>query len=222
MKQHVNLIIATPGHSLMGDYVRSLLDTMATLSSMGISAMWTNSYSSHVADAREITISGTYSNSLTESRPLEGRFTYDKIMWIDSDIAWKPEDVVKLYKSDKDIIVGAYLLSDGNAAVHERHLGPGYKYEEVLSMFEPVKIWAAGMGFMCVKQGVFESLSRPWFQSVETKVNFDGKEHTFNIIGEDMSFCQRASNAGFEIWFDPTVRVTHHKTYKLTWEGLKP
>jgi hypothetical protein len=33
-------------------------------------------------------------------------------MWIDSDIAWEPEDVIKLYNSDKDVISGGiyYLL----------------------------------------------------------------------------------------------------------------
>lgn len=222
MQQHINILIATPGHSLMAPYVRSLLETIEVLGSKGISATWLNAYASHVADARETTLSGSFVNSLSESRPLNGQVTYDKIMWIDSDIAWKAEDVIKLYESDKDIVTGAYLLGDGSVTVHPTTLRQGYTYQEVLSMFEPVKVWAAGMGFMCVKSGVFESLSRPWFQSTEATVNFEDKEYTFNIIGEDMSFCERATKAGFEIWFDPTVRVTHHKTMKLTWEGIKP
>lgn len=222
MKQHLNLLIATPGHSLMGSYVRSLLETIAVLAEKGISSTWLNAYASHVADAREVTISGTLVNSLENSSPLEGQVTYDKIIWIDSDIAWKPEDVLKLYESDKDIVTGAYLLADGSVTVHPERLRSGYKMEDVLGMFEPVKVWAAGMGFMCVKSGVFESLSRPWFQSAPTTINLDGKEYNFNIIGEDMSFCERATKAGFEIWFDPTVRVTHHKMMKLTWEGLRP
>jgi hypothetical protein len=222
MKQHVNLLIATPGHSLMGSYVRSLLDTLSVLGEKGISATWLNGYASHVADAREITLSGTYSNSLENSQPLSGEITYDKIMWIDSDIAWKPEDVLKLYESDKDIISGAYLLSDATVTAHPNYLKPGYKYDEVVGMFEPVKIWAAGMGFMCVKKGVFESIARPWFQSAPASVTIENKEYKFNVIGEDMSFCEHATKAGFEIWFDPTVRVTHHKTMKLTWEGIQP
>lgn len=221
-KPHINLILATPGHSLMGSYVRSLLDTITFLSQKGISATWVNGYASHVADAREVTLSNTPQNSLEESRPLNGEVTYDKIMWIDSDIAWKPEDVLKLYESDKDIITGAYLLANGQSTSHPTKLGQALTYQEIVNMFEPTKLWAAGMGFMCVKQGVFESLSRPWFQSAPVEVSVDDKTYKFNIIGEDMSFCERAANAGFETWLDPTVRVTHHKTMKLTWEGIQP
>ena len=89
-------------------------------------------------------------------------------------------------------------------------------------MTEPMKVGAIGFGFVCIKSGVFESLTRPWFQSAITTIEVDGKDYTFPIIGEDISFCERARKNGYDIWFDPTVRVTHHKTMKLTWEGIKP
>jgi GT2 family glycosyltransferase len=40
-------------------------------------------------------------------------------------------------------------------------------------------------------------------------------------MGEDISWCKRVTDLGFNIWFDPRVKVTHHKTMKLTWEGIK-
>ena len=89
-------------------------------------------------------------------------------------------------------------------------------------MNEPVKVFGAGMGFMAVKSGVFESLSRPWFQSPTVTTNRDGKDFSFPLMGEDLSFCYRANEAGFEVWFDPTIRVQHHKMMKLTWGGIKP
>lgn len=222
--KHVNVIICTPGHSLTAPYVKSIFPMLNELNNRGISWAFSNEYSSHVADAREITLSGSFQNSYNEQRPFNGTVTYDKLMWIDSDIAWKPEDFIKLYESDKDIITGAYLLATGEATVYPKMLSPGYSYEQILVMTELTQIECAGFGFLCVKQGVFESLSRPWFQSVwyTTKDPETGREVTFPLMGEDISWCQRVRNAGYEIWFDPTVRVTHHKTMKLTWEGIRP
>jgi hypothetical protein len=219
---HANLVICTPGHSLINSYVLSLLKLASALNDAKISFTWANDYSSHVADAREVTLSGTRDNSFFETKPFEGRLTYDKIMWIDSDIAFTPEDVLKLYRSDKDIITGAYLLAHGEVTAYKKREGEPYNYEEVKEMTDLVQIASAGMGFMCVKNGVFESLSRPWFQTAFHTVQINDKDYTYPITGEDTSFCHRALDAGFEIWFDPTVRVTHHKTMKLTWEGIKP
>ncbi len=222
--QHVNLIIATPGHSMMTSYVKSLLATAEALSAEGITWLFTSEYSSHVGDAREVTLNGSMNNSVTETRPLQGQFTYDKIMWIDSDIAWNPEDVVKLYKSDKDVVSGAYLLANGEVTAYKKMLGPGYTHQDILEMTEPSEIDGAGFGFICVKQGVFESLSRPWFQSawITKKDEETGKEFTFPIMGEDISWCYRVKQNGYQIWLDPTVRVQHHKMMKLTWDGPRP
>lgn len=221
-KPHVNLIIATPGHSLMSTYVRSLLATTQMLSSKGITWAWSSEYSSHVADAREMTLNGDNQNDPAEQRPFKGNVTYDKILWIDSDIAFTPEDVLKLYESDYDVVSGAYLLANGEAVVYKELFGPGYTYDEVLKMEEPVEVFGAGFGFIMVKQGIFEKLTRPWFQStLGTSVAKDGVEFTFPIMGEDLSWCKRVGDLGFKIWFDPTVRLTHHKTMKLTWEGIK-
>jgi hypothetical protein len=217
--QKVNVIVATPGYSVMSSYVKSLLSLSAAFAEKQISWMWFSEYSSHVADAREMTINGDNINSLDQKKPFKGKIEYDKILWIDSDIQFTPQDAIKLLDSDKDIISGAYLLPFGEVTAYPKLLKPGYTYEEVLRMTEPVKIAGCGFGFLAVKSGVFESLSRPWFQSaiVEQEDGF-----RFPMMGEDLSWCKRVTDLGYEIWLDPTVRVTHHKTMKLTWEGIKP
>lgn len=220
---HVNLIIASPGHSMMSSYVKSLLALTQTLNQKGITWAWSSEYSSHVGDAREMTMNGDNQNDPSEQRPFKGQISYDKIMWIDSDIAFTPEDVLKLYYSDYDVVTGAYLLSSGEVVVYDELFGPGHNFEEVLKMTEPKKVFGAGFGFIMVKQGIFEKLTRPWFQSpMASKTMASGETFTFPILGEDLSWCKRVNDLGFEIWFDPTVRVTHHKMMKLTWEGIKP
>ena len=216
---HVNVIIATPGHSLMSSYVRSLVELIYRFANEGISWAWSSEYSSHVADAREMTLNGDNQNDIHERRPFKGNLTYDKIIWIDSDISFKSDDVMKLLKSDKDIVSGAYMLGSGEVTAYPEFLKPGYSVQEVLKMEEPVKVEGVGFGFLAVKQGVFESLTRPWFQSAMTTTH-DGV--AFPVMGEDLSWCLRVREAGYEIWFDPTIRVTHQKMMKLTWEGIKP
>jgi hypothetical protein len=219
---HVNIAILTPGHSLMGSYVESLLATGIALNNAGLSWTFCNQYASHVADAREMTLSGTPNNNLLDSRPFQGQLTYDKLMWIDSDISWKPEDVLKLYHSDKDVTSGAYLLPNGVVTAYPKQFGPGFTYDEVIKMTEPSQVDGIGFGFVCVKPGIFENLSRPWFQSVERPLTIDGVERIIPIIGEDLSWCARVKDLGYEIWLDPSVKVTHHKMMKLTWEGIQP
>lgn len=215
---HVNIVFATPGHSLLSDYVKSLLPTIQTLNQLGISWGFSNEYSSHVGDAREITLNGGKVNNILDSRPFGGT-SYDKIMWIDSDIYWKPEDVLKLYNSDKDIIAGTYRIANGDITVYNELFGPAIKPEELDKHKEPFKVFGAGMGFMCIKSGIFEKMKRPWFQQEIGSATMNGELIEFPLIGEDLSLCKRIADMGFEIWVDPTVRVGHHKMVRLDWNN---
>jgi GT2 family glycosyltransferase len=221
MNNQVDVVILTPGHSMTAPYVKSLLATGEMFRQKGITWAWSSEYSSHVGDAREITLSGTRTNNPFNNLPFEGNLKYKKLMWIDSDISWEPEDVLKLYESDKDIVSGVYLFENGTTSSFKKFLGDFYNYSEVLEMKEPIEIEGCGFGFLCITSGIFESMSRPWFQSINTTVRFDEKEMTFPIMGEDVSWCARAIELGYKIWMDPSVLVNHHKTIKLTWEGLK-
>lgn len=222
MAAKVDLIIATPGNGVTTGYLQSLLATAAKLSELGISWTFSQQYSSHVADAREITINGSRENDPKDQRVLRGEVEYKKILWIDSDITFTPEDVIKAYESPYDIVSGAYLLATGEVVAYREMLKPAMKFDEVKEMTEPIQIAGAGMGFMAVKAGVFESLSRPWFQSPLITIKYNGEDMTFPIMGEDLSFCHRAKGAGFEIWLDPSIKLIHQKTMQLTWNGIMP
>lgn len=222
MTGHADVLIATPGHSLMGSYVMSLLATTQHLNAEGISWAWLNRYASHVADAREITLANSTLNNIKETRPMYGALTYKKIIWIDSDIAWTPDDFMRLYESDLDIVSGAYMLETGEVTAYPNRLGPGMNARDIVNMTEPIKVHGVGFGFLAVKTGIFEQLSRPWFQSVPvTMTGDDGQEYTFPIMGEDISWCERVGRLGYEIWLDPTVMVTHHKMIRLDWEHVR-
>jgi hypothetical protein len=206
----------------MSDYIKSLLSFMQALSVKGITFAFTNGYASHVGDAREVTLSGSNENEIFNNYPLRGNVTYDKILWIDSDIAFDAEQALKLYESTEDIVTGVYLFADGGTSAYPTLGKPSFTYEQVKDLKELTEIEGCGFGFICVKQGVFEELSRPWFQQVMGSVDIEGKSIDFPIMGEDLSWCKRVRDLGYKIYLDPAVKVTHHKTVKLTWEGIRP
>lgn len=221
-KPHFNVVIATPGNGFTPGYMRSILRTTSALTSEGLSWNFVNQGGSLVAMARESTVGGQDTNNPLMDKPWSGDFTYDKIMWIDSDIEWSPQDFFRLYKSDKDIISGCYLMEDRHIPIYNQPRGGMMPEDMLLQKKEPFKIAGAGFGFLAVKYGVFEKMPRPWFGPVaipNTDENKD-KEPEFILIGEDLSWCTKAINCGFDIWVDPLVRVTHQKTFQLYWRDV--
>jgi hypothetical protein len=217
-KPHFNVVFATPGNSFTPGYLRSLLLSTNALNQEGLSWNWLNQGGSLVSMARESTIGGYDTNNIEMTQPCSGDFTYDMIMWIDSDISWMPVDLFALYNSDKNIISGCYLMEDRHIPIYRQPRG-GMMPEQMLDEYKkPFKVAGAGFGFIAVKSGVFENMPRPWFGPVAVP-NIDEKtgERTedFILVGEDLSWCTKAINNGFDIWVDPNVRVVHQKTFPL-------
>lgn len=205
--KHYNVLIATPGKNVEIAYLKSLLDTLEILQQENISYKFINQYSSQVASAREGTAMNDQFLDITNNKPLLGQATYDVMFWIDSDISWTPEDFLKLYNSDKDITSGIYL-GDQNTLMYTP------SDHEHLNETEHIEITHAGFGFIAIKQGIFETLPRPWFQTQYIKKTIDNKEYLVPL-GEDYSFCSKARQQGFKIYIDPTITVTHHKQKPL-------
>lgn len=214
MKTHYDVLIATPGDSLEPAYVESLVQTTEWLNSKGLTYKWLNKSSSFVPSARELTATNTYSHNWDTTEVGSGEFSYGVLFWIDSDISWDVEDFVRIYESDKDIISGLYQTHpNGTVAVaFETKAGSGLPRKVNESEFilwnELVEAWGVGFGFVAMKQGVFEKISRPWFEIQKIR----WPEHEFDTnVGEDYSWCIKAREAGFKILVDPNVKVLHHK-----------
>jgi hypothetical protein len=204
---HYNVLIATPGRSVDMTYLKSLLNTLEVLNKENITYKFISQYSSQVAAAREGTAMNDNFLDITNNKPLLGQATYDVMLWIDSDIEWTPEDFLKLYRSDKDITSGVYV-SDQGVLMYT----PSDRAH--LNQTDHIEITHAGFGFIAIKQGVFEALPRPWFQTQYTKTTIEDKEYLIPY-GEDYSFCSKARKHGFKIFLDPAVRVVHHKNMPL-------
>jgi hypothetical protein len=194
------------------EYVRSLVETTRVLNEKGISYYFLSKYSSFVPSARELTITDSYSYDWKDSHVCGGKISYNKVIWIDSDVEWTPEDFMKIYDSELDVISGLYQTHpNGTVAVNLTDpLGRPTMVNKVdfLLRWDPVEVGGVGFGFVGIKYGVFEKMKRPWFKIREVK--WDDVDFSVNM-GEDYSWCEGAKDVGFKIWVDPTVKVKHHK-----------
>jgi len=131
----------------------------------------------------------------------------DYLLFIDSDMAFPTDGLVKLINSGKDIIGGLY---------HSRkapHLPLVYKkgkkgYVAIENKHDKIfECDAVATGFMLISKKVLEAFDKDIKKGGEFPFNFknvDGIE-----LGDDIAFCYRAKKLGFKIYCDPTIPLGH-------------
>lgn len=202
---------------LKNEYVKSLIETTKWLNSRGLTYHFINQASSFVPNARESTATNTYGADWDAVGIGAGTFTYEKVIWIDSDVSWSLEAFERILKSPLPIVSGMCAVGrDGRIGamrLNERGHPVSLNAMEFLVEGEPVKVDGVGFAFLGIKYGVFEKMARPWFKIRETAI----ESVTYPVmLGEDYSWCVGAKEAGFDIWLDPLVRVEHHKEVVFT------
>jgi len=155
----------------------------------------------------------------------------DRLWMVDDDMVWHPDSVARLYERDLDIVAG---LTWTNAIPpcptiwqNEREVNGTYfytpaaqetlawliKHEHKFDSNDPivlpptdddlVEAQATGGAFILIKRRVLEAIEPPWFEG-----DVDG-------FGEDFAFCRKARAAGFKVFVDRSVIVTHHPRFFL-------
>jgi GT2 family glycosyltransferase len=119
------------------------------------------------------------------------------ILYIDSDIAFKPEDIEALLATEGEIVSGNYQARNHpelSAAGYGRQLGIAYAGSNTLKVD-----WVGG-GFLLVRASVWKKMQWPYFVEVYDKGKF---------YGEDIGFCENAKRAGIDIILNKAVKVKH-------------
>jgi hypothetical protein len=182
--------------------------------------MISQQYSSVVHFARAKCLGGDVMKG-PDQKPFQGGVDYDVMMWIDSDIVFKPEDFFNLLESPHDVTAGLYMMEDLQhfATVKEWNedffVKTGtFKFmrpEDLVrvdgvdsSPYVPVAY--TGMGWMMIRKGVVEDLKYPWFYSDLQTVG-----PLVDMNSEDVSFCRALQAAGHTIHVDTKCRVGHQK-----------
>ena len=175
--QGMRLIIATPcyGGQVTEKYAQSMFNLVSTANKYGVTLGYlTLANESLITRGRNELVS-TFMRDTTGTH----------LMFIDADIAFNPNDVIRMLLADEDIVAGAYPLKiyDWNAASGVATLYPNAGPEEiqasaiqyVINVHKPdpelvgkqvdvqivnglLEVWDAGTGFMLMKRGVIEDM----------------------------------------------------------------
>lgn len=133
---------------------------------------------------------------------------YSHILWLDSDMVFSEDLFDDLMDNGKDFITGiAHGRREPYPSCIFTEIYPGVCRFEGEYPFEPFKV--AGCGMACVLMSV-ELLRDVW--SHHSTAFFPTRD-----LGEDLAFCKRATDLGYEIWADPHVRVGH-VGHLVVWE----
>lgn len=152
----------------------------------------------------------------------------DRLLMVDSDIEFTPQDIRMLAEHDLPVVSGVYLGSFEKGILPVVYEWIEEDGEPNMCIFEEwpdgslldeytddplLQVDGVGAGFLMIKREVLDQLwdtygqPLPWFA-----------EHVLHgkHWGEDLTFCHRLADNGIPVYIDRRVRVGHHKPMKLT------
>lgn len=212
----LKVIFCLPGSNFSGKFLDSWTDLVIYCLKNGIQFAKSRRESSVVYYVRSMCIGG-HNLRGPNQKPFGGKIDYTHLMWIDSDIVFRPDQFQALLDADQDIVCGSYMMENGEEYAVVESWDEDYFLEKGAFRFMRQADYAAktglfpvayaGMGFMLVKKGVFESISYPWFRPLTTKIG-----HVVDFSSEDVAFCKLAQEQGYKVMVDPRIRVGHLKS----------
>lgn len=152
---------------------------------------------------------------------------YERLLWVDADIAFRPEDAKSLIDAPHPLCCGAYATKKPGGSLTVDPINPaGLTFGEGGGWAE---VRATGFGFVAVSSFVFRNLDalvpealddhgrphRPYFMPM--LVVRDGRAIP-QYLAEDFSFCYRARSTAHRIWCDTRIRLYHVGRYLYSWE----
>lgn len=147
----------------------------------------------------------------------------DAVLFIDSDMRF-PHDIINILLSRDVPIVGV------NATTRRKPVTPTAKLltkqengKEVVYKWENIDsrgkqgiqaVTAVGFGAVLIRKEVFDAIPRPWF---DTGWGPNG------VCGEDVHFCVKAGDYGFETYVDHelSMHIKHIGTYEYGWKDFE-
>jgi GT2 family glycosyltransferase len=145
----------------------------------------------------------------------------DYILWIDADMRFPKDTIERLIAHDKPIVgVNATTRS---IPVRSTAKNLEIDFEKKENHWRAVsskdktgleQVTAIGCGVMMVKREVFEKTPRPWFWFEM----IPGEK----LLGEDVYFCVKAHDAGFDTWVDHGMsnEIGHVGSYTYGWHDI--
>lgn len=151
----------------------------------------------------------------------------DYLVFIDSDINFEPEDILRLMAwaqdSKKGIVAGVPRVRDVNKT-YIADLDHDENGDLTMNAMGLVRAKRVATAFMLIQRNVIETMiaAHPDWNYFDKRCGktvpalFDFKLTEEGYIGEDFLFCDRARELGFEVWVDPTISLGHMGVQEYT------
>ena len=139
----------------------------------------------------------------------------DDLIWIDSDIEWKPEWFFKLLEYPVDVVGGTYRKKGDREEYVVR--APGAT-DPTTGLME---VQGLGTGFLRMNRKSMQYLwdtNRPYIDQKDNKERrmiFDVIITDNDLMSEDIYALQKLIDGGFKIWLDPNMTCNHIGPYKF-------
>lgn len=149
------------------------------------------------------------------------------LLFVDDDNPIPADTLEKFLEDDKDIVIAPILSRNKNkdgihtlCAFYSEDV-EGVKLYNHIDQFREDgylhKIDAGGTGCMLIKIEVLKKLNEIYKERIFERtrdvfpepITYEGKEWTERTMSEDVQFCERAIDAGFEVWLDSRIKPFH-------------
>lgn len=224
-----SIFIATPmfGGQCNYMYMISLINLLNRLGQAGIPAMFEIAANeSLITKARNILVEGFLKSNATH------------LLFLDADLGFDPDDVMRMIQQDKDIIGGQYAKKKINWEVVKNVVNmnpniPGHSINAVVAestfkpvgevmtfnINEPVEVESIATGLMLVKREVFETMAK---ELPEIEIISGGSETMDPKTMTRVTDPHRKAHAYFDVSIDPETRAytSEDFTFCKRWRQL--
>ncbi|WP_243367720.1 hypothetical protein [Microvirga solisilvae] len=199
------VMIATPVNEpkLVIGYVQSLLSSQIALRQAGIrSEILFETQCSLVVMGRNNLVTDFLASNATD------------LVFIDSDIGWKPESLVRLLQHDVSLVAGIYRKKAPETIYTVEFDDPRNIAADPKTGL--LKAKGVSAGFLRIRRDCIEAMIKayPELKITERKQEqyalFDTMIENGKMVGEDYTFCRRWAAIGGTIWVDPTIDLDHY------------
>lgn len=221
----MSILFATPcyANSVTGPYLQSMVRLGQALQQVGLDHDFLFGWNESLIQRARNKMAASFMKT-----------DFKKLMWIDSDIEFKPDDVAALWNLDADIAAGVYPM---------KHPGSAYAaWVDGQLVFDldqydgPIEADYAGTGFMMIDRRVLQKMKREWPERIHAEGEdgdcfawFDPRVEDYApvadkitdqrlkdvkaeriYLSEDYAFCHDAKKIGFNVMVDPSIRLKHY------------
>ena len=136
---------------------------------------------------------------------------YDDLFFIDFDVEWQPEWILKLLACPEPVVGAALVKKSERESYTIKLVEKDLKWNDRKDLIE---VDGVGTGFLKISRFAMEKLweeSEPYLDQDKgpSRMVFDIKIENGDLVSEDYVACNKWRALGYKTWIDPTITINH-------------